>query len=94
MLDQLLRSEASVNELVDLLGVSQPTVSKHLKVLRENRLVVTRVEAQRRIYSLTSQPLAEIDSWLAQYRQTWNQHVDALAGHLDQKYPHQKKESS
>lgn len=85
ILDRLLQSDASVSELVDELGYSQPLVSKHLRVLRESGLVKFKVEAQRRIYSLDSRPLAEIDEWLSAYREQWNQHVDKLSEYLDQK---------
>jgi DNA-binding transcriptional ArsR family regulator len=83
ILDRLLQSESSVTELVDVIGLAQPAVSKHLRVLRESGLVTTRVDAQRRIYALDGRPLAEIDDWLRGYRQTWNRHIDALAEHLD-----------
>jgi DNA-binding transcriptional ArsR family regulator len=84
ILDRLLQSESSVTELVETLGMSQPAVSKHLRVLRDHGLVTAHVSRQRRIYTLDSRPLAEIDSWLRAYRRTWNQHVDALVRHLDQ----------
>jgi DNA-binding transcriptional ArsR family regulator len=87
ILDRLLRSESSVTELVDVIGLAQPAVSKHLRVLRESGLVTTRVDAQRRIYALDGRPLAEIDDWLRAYRQTWNRHIDALAEHLDRQRP-------
>ena len=83
ILDRLLTSESSVTELVDVLGLAQPALSKHLRVLRDSGLVTTRVEAQRRIYALDGRPLAQIDDWLRAYRRTWNRHVDALAEHLD-----------
>jgi DNA-binding transcriptional ArsR family regulator len=85
ILDRLLRSDCSVTELVQDLGLSQPLVSKHLRTLRESGLVRVQVDAQRRIYSLDARPLAEIDEWLSAYRMKWNQHVDALAEHLDQR---------
>ncbi|SEC15896.1 metalloregulator ArsR/SmtB family transcription factor [Paenibacillus sp. GP183] len=85
ILDRLLQSESSVNDLVKDLGLSQPLISKHLRTLREGGLVEVKVEAQRRIYSLDAGPLADIDEWLSAYRKTWNQHVDALAAHLDQR---------
>ena len=83
ILDRLLQSEASVTELIAVIGVSQTAMSKHLRVLRAHHLVTSRIAAQRRIYSLDSRPLAEIDDWLADYRRTWNSRVDALAELLD-----------
>ena len=92
ILDRLLQAESSVNELVDVLGLAQPAVSKHLRVLRDSGLVTTRVDAQRRIYALDSRPLAEIDEWLQAYRKTWNRHIDALAEHLDRQHrPRRRK---
>lgn len=87
ILDRLLTSEASVSELTTQLGLSQPAMSKHLRVLRDSNLVTTRIDAQRRIYALNSAPLTEIDDWLAGFRSTWNRHVDALVEHLDRRYP-------
>lgn len=85
ILDRLLQSNASVTELVNDLGYSQPLVSKHLRILRESGLVRYEVDAQRRIYSLDSRPLAEIDAWLSAYRKTWEHHVDKLSEYLDRK---------
>lgn len=85
ILDRLLQSDASVTDLVNDLGYSQPLVSKHLRILRETGFVKYKVEAQRRIYSLDSKPLKEIDDWLNAYRMTWNQHVDKLSNYLDRK---------
>lgn len=80
----LLRDRArSVGELVDQLGLSQPGVSKHLRVLREAGLVRVRAEAQRRWYELETEPLQEIDSWLEPYRRLWSVRLDALERHLD-----------
>jgi DNA-binding transcriptional ArsR family regulator len=80
----LLRDRArSVGELVDQLGLSQPGVSKHLRVLREAGLVGVRRDAQRRWYELRSEPLTEIDEWLEPYRRLWSGHLDALERHLD-----------
>jgi DNA-binding transcriptional ArsR family regulator len=78
MLDTLSRSPATVNELAALLPIARPGVSRHLRVLREAGLVEVRQEAQRRVYSLRPQPLAEIDEWLAGYRALWDQRLDAL----------------
>jgi DNA-binding transcriptional ArsR family regulator len=83
ILDLLLERERSVNELVDLVGLSQPSVSKHLKTLREAGLVRVRQDAQWRWYQIDAAPLAEIDAWLAPYRRFWNDRLDALERHLD-----------
>jgi DNA-binding transcriptional ArsR family regulator len=83
IVDGLGTSERSVGELVDALGVSQPAVSKHLKVLREAGLVSCRTAAQRRIYRVDPAPLRELDAWLAPYRRLWTHHLDALERHLD-----------
>jgi DNA-binding transcriptional ArsR family regulator len=83
ILDLLRQGERPVGGLVDDLGVSQPAVSKHLRVLREAGLVEMRVDAQRRVYRLRTEPLQEIDAWLAPYRALWNASLDQLARHLD-----------
>ena len=83
ILDELRSSERSVGELVDKLSISQPTVSKHLKVLRDGGLVSCRVAAQRRIYQLESAPFESLDAWLTPYRRMWNERLDALERHLD-----------
>jgi DNA-binding transcriptional ArsR family regulator len=84
ILSLLASSDRSVGEIEDELRVSQPTVSKHLRVLREAGFVERSVDAQRRIYRLTPKPLQEVDAWLDQFRQFWSAHVDALERHLDQ----------
>lgn len=73
----------SVNDLVAQLGLSQPGTSKHLRVLRDAGLVTVRPDAQRRLYELLPEPLAEIDEWLAPYRRLWERSFDALERHLD-----------
>lgn len=83
MLEVLRERASAVGELVDTLGMSQPMASKHLRVLREAGLVHVRVEAQRRIYSINSGRMAELDAWLAPYRHLWNERLDALGEHLD-----------
>jgi DNA-binding transcriptional ArsR family regulator len=83
ILDQLRGSDRSVGELVDVLAVSQPTVSKHLKVLREAGFVSSRIAAQQRIYRIEPGPFQTLDEWLEPYRQLWNRHLDALERHLD-----------
>jgi len=82
ILDLLLAGERPVGELVDALSVSQPAVSKHLRVLRQAGLVEFRTEAQRRIYRIRTEPLRDMDTWLAPYRASWASHLDALERHL------------
>ncbi|MTD59042.1 ArsR/SmtB family transcription factor [Amycolatopsis pithecellobii] len=84
ILDLLRVRERPVGDLVERLSLSQPAVSKHLKVLREAGLVEVRQDAQRRWYRLRVQPLAELDAWLAPYRRMWEDSFDALERHLDQ----------
>ena len=84
ILDLLRETERPVNELVTELRMSQPGVSKHLRVLREAGLVEARTDAQRRIYSIRPEPLAEIDAWLRPYRRLWASRLDALERHLDE----------
>ncbi len=92
ILDRLLQSEASVTDLITVIGLSQTAMSKHLRVLREHDLVISRVDSQRRIYALNSEPLTELDDWLDAYRHTWNARIDALAQHLEHRHPaHQEK---
>ncbi|MFE9958465.1 ArsR/SmtB family transcription factor [Micromonospora sp. NPDC005299] len=83
ILDRLRRAESSVGDLVDALGMSQPAVSKHLKVLREAGLVSCRTAAQQRIYRIDVRPLRAVDDWLGPYRRMWTDHLDALERHLD-----------
>lgn len=85
ILDLLSEREHAVGELVDRLDVSQPGVSKHLKVLRDADLVSVRADAQRRLYGLNPAPLAELDAWLQPYRKLWAGRLDALERHLDEK---------
>lgn len=82
LLEVLRGGEAPVGVLVQELGVSQPLVSKHLRVLREAGLVTVRADGQRRLYRLHPEPLAEIDAWLEPYRQLWNTSLDRLEAHL------------
>src|SRR6202161_1666984 len=84
ILDLVRDSERSVGELVDALSISQPAVSKHLRVLREAGLVEARVDEQRRLYRLRPEPLRELDAWLAPYRQAWAASLDKLEAHLGQ----------
>ena len=94
ILSLLVSSEQSVGEIERQLGMPQPTVSKHLRVLREAGLVEATVDAQRRLYRLKPEPLQEVDAWLAPFRQFWSAHVDALERHLDRlhrKTPEKRK---
>ena len=79
----LASSEQSVGEIERRLRMPQPSVSKHLRVLREAGFVESRVDAQRRLYRLRPQPLMEVDAWLAPFRRDWSAHLDALERHLD-----------
>lgn len=83
ILSFLLASERSVGEIERELGLPQPSVSKHLRVLRDAGLVQSRIEAQRRLYQLKPEPLMELDAWLAPFRRFWSRHLDALERHLD-----------
>ena len=84
ILDLIRDEERPVNDLVARLDISQPGVSKHLRVLREAGLVEVRIDAQRRLYRVRPEPLAEIDAWLAPYRRLWASRLDALEQHLDE----------
>src|SRR5215831_458261 len=83
ILSLLASSEQSVGEIEEELGMNQPTVSKHLRVLREAGFVEATVDAQRRVYKLKPESLQELDEWLAPFRRLWSKHVDALERHLD-----------
>jgi DNA-binding transcriptional ArsR family regulator len=83
ILHELIDRELSVGELVGSLGLAQPTVSKHLKVLRDNGFVASRTAAQHRIYRLDRPPFVELEAWLGPFRRKWNRHLDALEQHLD-----------
>ena len=83
ILSLLVSSQQSVGEIERQLRMSQPTVSKHLRVLRESGFVESTVDAQRRLYRLNPEPLQELDAWLAQFRRFWSDHLDALERHLD-----------
>jgi DNA-binding transcriptional ArsR family regulator len=84
ILDLLLDGERPVGDLVKRLKLSQPGVSKHLRVLRDAGLVSVRTEAQRRIYGVQPEPLAEVAEWLEPYRKLWAERLDALERHLDE----------
>jgi DNA-binding transcriptional ArsR family regulator len=83
ILSLLLSNEQSVSEIERRLRMTQPTVSKHLRVLREAGFVESTVDAQRRLYRLRPEPLQQVDAWLAPFRRFWSAHVDALERHLD-----------
>lgn len=83
ILELLRTDERSVGELVDALDMTQPAVSKHLRVLRNAGLVSARVDAQRRVYRLIPEPLVEIDDWLTPFRDAWSRRLDALEARLD-----------
>jgi DNA-binding transcriptional ArsR family regulator len=83
ILGLLVSSQQSVGEIERQLRMSQPTVSKHLRVLREAGFVESTVDAQRRLYRLKPEPFEELDAWLARFRRFWSAHVDALERHLD-----------
>jgi len=83
ILSLLAFSERSVSEIEHQLRMPQPSVSKHLRVLREAGFVEARVDAQRRVYRIRAEPLMDVDEWLAPFRRFWSAHVDALERHLD-----------
>ncbi|HTV54630.1 MAG TPA: metalloregulator ArsR/SmtB family transcription factor [Terriglobia bacterium] len=83
ILSLLVSSQQSVGDIERQLRMPQPTVSKHLRVLREAGFVESTVDRQRRLYQLRPEPLQEVDAWLAQFRQFWSARVDALERHLD-----------
>jgi len=87
ILSLLASSQQSVGEIERQLRTPQPTVSKHLRVLREAGFVESTVDAQRRLYRLKPEPLREVDAWLAQFRRFWSAHLDALERHLNRIYP-------
>jgi DNA-binding transcriptional ArsR family regulator len=82
ILDALLDGEQPVSDLVSRLSLSQPAVSKHLRVLRDAGMVAVRVDAQRRLYRVEPSALARVDAWLVPYRRLWAQRLDALEAHL------------
>lgn len=83
ILTRLLASEHSVGELERHLRLPQPAISKHLRVLKDAGFVEATVDAQRRVYRLRPEPLLEVDTWLAPFREYWSRHFDALERHLD-----------
>jgi len=87
ILNLLVLNEQSVGEIERQLRMTQPTVSKHLRVLREAGFVESTVDAQRRLYRLRPEPLMELDAWLAPFRRFWSAHIDALERYLDRMEP-------
>lgn len=87
ILGLLVSSEQSVGEIERRLRMPQPTVSKHLRVLREAGFVESTVDAQRRVYRLKPEPFKEVDDWLTPFRRLWSTHLDALERHLDRLHP-------
>ncbi len=85
ILELLADGERPVGELVGQLGLSQPAVSKHLRVLKDAGLVDVRADAQRRLYRVRPEPLVELDEWLEPYRRLWASHLDRLEAHLEQR---------
>jgi DNA-binding transcriptional ArsR family regulator len=83
ILDLLMEAERPVGDLVEAMAMSQPAVSKHLRVLREAGLVQVRTDAQRRIYRVRAEPLREMDEWLQRYRHLWASSLNALERHLE-----------
>ena len=83
ILSLLVSSEQSVGEIERQLRMTQPTVSKHLRVLRDAGFVEATVDAQRRLYRLKPEPFQQVDDWLTQFRRFWSAHIDALERHLD-----------
>ena len=87
ILDELVEADATVGTLVDTLALPQPTVSKHLRVLREAGFVSCRADAQHRIYRVEPGPLRAVSAWLEPYRRLWERHLDALERHHDRPRP-------
>ena len=87
ILSLLATSEQSVGDIEEQLRLPQPSISKHLRVLREAGFVESRVDAQRRLYRIRPEPLMEVDAWLEPFRRFWSAHVDALERHLDRMHP-------
>jgi DNA-binding transcriptional ArsR family regulator len=93
ILDELRGGENPVQSLVERLAMSQPAVSKHLRVLRDAGLVAVRPDGQRRLYSLRTEPLMELDDWLGPYRQMWRESLDRLEDHLAESRTSKRRKS-
>ena len=91
ILSLLATSERSVSDIEHQLQLSQPSVSKHLRVLRDAGFVEARIDAQRRVYRIRPEPLMQLDEWLVPFRRLWSARVDALQRHLDRTDPSPKK---
>ncbi len=91
ILDELRHGENAVSVLVERLSISQPSISKHLRVLRDAGLVRVRADGQRRLYSIRPEPLVELDAWLEPYRAMWSDSLDKLEGHLAEKWVARRK---
>jgi DNA-binding transcriptional ArsR family regulator len=87
ILGLLVSSDQTVGDLERQLRMSQPTVSKHLRVMRDAGVVESTIDAQRRVYRVRPERLQELDAWLSPFRQLWTKHVDALERHLDRTHP-------
>ncbi len=83
LLDSLLAGEKPVSELVDALGMSQPVVSKHLRIMRDAGVVISQPDGQKRLYRINPEPLQDLAKWLAPYEKFWTDKLDALERHLD-----------
>jgi DNA-binding transcriptional ArsR family regulator len=94
ILDELVGGEKSVSTLVERLAISQPLVSKHLKVLREAGLVAVRPDGQRRLYSVRPEGLVELDAWLEPYRQMWRDSLNRLEAQLSQSRPNRRRQQA
>ena len=91
ILSLLAAAEQSVGDIEEHLQLPQPSISKHLRVLREAGFVESRVDAQRRLYRIRPEPLMEVDAWLEPFRHFWSAHMDALERHLDRIHPPARK---
>ena len=94
ILSLLASSELSVGDIEGRLRMSQPSVSKHLRVLREAGFVESRTDAQRRMYRIRPEPLMEVDAWITPFRRFWSAHVDALERHLDRVNPSPRRKGN
>jgi DNA-binding transcriptional ArsR family regulator len=91
LLDALLAGEQPVHALVERVALSQPAVSKHLRVLRDAGLVTVRADGQRRLYRIRPEPLVELDEWLEPYREMWRTSLDKLESHLSRPAPRKER---